>query len=168
MITLLCPWDLETGLPAEGDFSYRRFCLLMRQWSTSDINDDPVDAPCRGRLERARAFWAENITRGLRVSTSKKRILTLYRYSAATVWSKDDINEAETRGWRTDGLKNVDEVDLVSALADIAMQTAKAAAGCKTDSELKLEAHVQDTMTLLSGITKATLTTRRVPCIAAS
>jgi hypothetical protein len=30
-----------------------------------------------------RAFWVQNITRGLRVSTEKKRLLTLYRHSAA-------------------------------------------------------------------------------------
>jgi hypothetical protein len=152
MITLLCPWDIDTGLPAGGDFSYNRLCLLMHEWSTADVTDSPATAPCRGRLRRARAFWAENITRGLRVSTSKKRLQTLYRHSAATVWSESEKCQAEARGWRSENVPDTSEVDAISALADIAYQARMARCGCVSDTELAKEQHVRDCLSTLQRL----------------
>ena len=152
MITLLCPWDLHTGLPACGDFSYERFCRLMHAWSTADITDSPADAPCRGKLQRARAFWAENITRGLRVSTAKKRILTLYRYSTATEWSDTDKSQAEARGWRSESVPDTAEVDAISALADISLQAQLDRSGCTNDNELAKQEHVDDCLHTLKQL----------------
>lgn len=153
MITLLCPWDISTGLPAGGDFSYKRFCRLMHEWSTADVADSPADAPCRGSLQRARAFWAENITRGLRVSTAKKKILTLYRYSTATKWSEADMSQAEARGWRSEAAPDTDAVDAVSALADIAFQAQMNRLGCTNDNELAAQKHVDECLCILKQLT---------------
>jgi hypothetical protein len=152
MITLLCPWDIDTGLPAGGDFSYNRLCLLMHEWSTADVTDSPATAPCRGRLCRARAFWAENITRGLRVSTSKKRLQTLYRHSAATVWSESEKCQAEARGWRSEDVPDTSEVDAISALADIAFQARMFRRGCVSDTDLAKDQHVRDCLSTLQRL----------------
>ena len=120
MMTLLCPWELQSGLPNNGDVTYPAFCRMMHTWSS---NHGPG---LEARLGRLRAFWAENIARGLRVNTKKKQIQTLYRYSAATRWTDDEWAEAKRHGWNGAGDTADDkDIETEGAMEDLLLLAAR-------------------------------------------
>jgi hypothetical protein len=120
MMTLLCPWELQSGLPNNGDVTYPAFCRMMHTWSS---NHGPG---LEARLGRLRAFWAENIARGLRVNTKKKQIQTLYRYSAATRWTDDEQAKAKRHGWNGAGDTADDkDIETEGAMGDLLLLAAR-------------------------------------------
>ena len=92
MMTLCCPWNLETGIPKEGT-TWKRFCEWMAKLEGVELEgvelevDDPPhipDRPCF--VDRCRGLLINNIARCESQSYTRKRLLTSYRNRAQAMW----------------------------------------------------------------------------------